>query len=418
MAKSTPETAQARYRQHQVWVTLELKLEALIAARYGNDQMEAWRADIVDWLTEAKKTKVTQQPALYVHALDELQEPLNKLETEQSRFKQYVGLANRPSNGASAGALMTALKQLPFPPPKNLSESYANQLDREMEARQEKLAELNTEVDETKSELEVYREEVDQLRGKLDELRAEVEEQKEIIKSVGETAEGRIDSDWKKAVSQWEIDRDKTQSEFNAEAAHLVGALSSVANHGRTLLDRAVGSYSATDWATQSARERKTADKLRYIAFGVFGLGIAVAIFVTYQALANELELTIGDAALRTTILLVIAAGGAIALRESNSHRRESNASQDMATSLATLAPFYENSDDTMRLAARQQVGDALLVKNVLSRFAHRDAARHAGKSDPIEAGQIADQVIEALELKKPEIKIEPSKKKDQESEN
>lgn len=51
-----------------------------------------------------------------------------------------------------------------------------------------------------------------------------------------------------------------------------------------------------------------------------------------------------------------------------------------MALSLRALAPFYASSEDDVRIAARVQVGDAVLVKNVLSRFAHRDAAKHAGE--------------------------------------
>lgn len=408
MAKTTPKTAQARYRHHKVWETLKLKLEALNAARYGDAQMEAWRTDIVDWLSEAKKTKVTQQPALYVHALDDLQESLNKLETEQSRFKQYVGT----SNGASASALMTALKQLPFPPPRNLSESYANQLDREMEARQEKLAELNAEVEQTQSELESYRNEADLLTTKLHDLRQEIDVQAQNIKLVSEGAEDRIQKEWDQALSAWNREHEQKYAEFHSEAAHRLGALDATANHGRVLLERAVGSFSAKEWAEKAAHERKSADWLRYLAFTVFGFGVLFMAFVSYQALVSDVQLTLGDTALRTTILVAIAAGGAVAIRESNSHRREANAAHDMAASLATLAPFYENSDDTVRLAARQEIGDAVLVKNVLSRFSHRDAARHASNSGALEAGQIAEEVIKALNLTKPEINIKSKNSK------
>lgn len=398
-------TGQQRYRQHKVWETLQLKLDALNEARFDDAKVEQWRTDVVDWLKEAQKSKMNFQPTLYLSALDDLQEQLNNLEVDQSKFKQYVGLTNRTSTSGQPRIkqLERALRGLPLPPPKNLSQSYSEQLDREMQARQEKLAELNSEIDKTKAELQSNREEIERRAQELADLSTEIEAQQKLIKKVSEDAQGTIDKDWRQALTQWATERHQSDERVNADAAQHIGALASAAEHGRVLLDQAVGNFSATDWAEKSAQERKTATLLRNIAFGTFVVGILFAAYITYQAIANQLELSIGDALLRGTILLVVAAAGALVLKESNSHRREANAAQDMATSLVTLAPFYENTDGSIRLAARQQLGDALLVKNVLSRFAHRDATRHAGNAGPLEAEHIAEQVIEALKLKKPE---------------
>ncbi|MGQ7787936.1 hypothetical protein [Nesterenkonia sp. K-15-9-6] len=398
-------TGQQRYRQHKVWETLQLKLDALNAARFDGVEVEQWRIDVVDWLKEAQKSKTNNQPTLYLSALDDLQEQLNNLEVDQSKFKQYVGLNNRTSASGQPRIkqLERALRGLPLPPPKNLSQSYAEQLDREMKARQEKLAELNSEIDETKAALQSNREEIGQRTQELADLSTEIEAQQKLIKKVSEDAQGTIDKDWRQALTQWKAERDHADEQANADAAQHLGALASAAEHGRVLLDQAVGNFSATDWAEKSTQERKTATLLRNISFGTFVVGILFAAYITYQAIANEFDMSIGDALLRGTILVVVAAAGALVLRESNSHRREANAAQDMATSLVTLAPFYENTDGPIRLAARQQLGDALLVKNVLSRFAHRDAARHVGNAGPLKAEQIAEQVIEALKLQKPE---------------
>ena len=70
-------TGSERYRRHSVWQSLELKKDALHAARYDDAATERWRKDIVEWLAEAAKTKQTRQPALFLAVLDELSNALN-----------------------------------------------------------------------------------------------------------------------------------------------------------------------------------------------------------------------------------------------------------------------------------------------------------------------------------------------------
>lgn len=50
-----------------------------------------------------------------------------------------------------------------------------------------------------------------------------------------------------------------------------------------------------------------------------------------------------------------------------------------------------------MRIAARVQVGDAVSVKNVLSKFAHRDAATHATQIDTTKLPGLVDDATKAL---------------------
>ncbi len=84
---------------------------------------------------------------------------------------------------------------------------------------------------------------------------------------------------------------------------------------------------------------------------------------------------------------------GALLLRESGRHFREADTAEDVALSLRALAPFYAGAKENLRTAARLEVGDAVLVKNVLSRFAHRDAAKHSGD---IGAGDLPSFVRDA----------------------
>lgn len=69
-----------------------------------------------------------------------------------------------------------------------------------------------------------------------------------------------------------------------------------------------------------------------------------------------------------------------------------------MALSFNTLAPFYADFDERLCLAARVNVGDAVLVKKVLPRFVNRDDAEQARRSAAKLPG-LVDRVTNALGL-------------------
>lgn len=52
---------------------------------------------------------------------------------------------------------------------------------------------------------------------------------------------------------------------------------------------------------------------------------------------------------------------------------------------------------------AGPHVGDAVLVKNVLSRFAHRDAAKHAGDVNSANLSSLVEEAAAALRPAKKE---------------
>jgi len=63
----------------------------------------------------------------------------------------------------------------------------------------------------------------------------------------------------------------------------------------------------------------------------------------------------------------------------------------------ARSAPFCASSDEEVGEAARTKVGGAVLVRNMLSRFAHRDAAKHAGEINTAELPKLVDDAAYAL---------------------
>lgn len=386
-------TGSQRYRSHKVWETLDLKLDALKAARYDDAKTEQMRKDVVEWLSEAKKTKLARQPALYLSALDELSAALNELQTGDGEFRQYVGVQYQPQNPQRVWRLQGALRALPLPPPKELASQYIELLDNEIEARTTRLDLLEEEVEKTEASLQARRDELDNVSKRLDTLASDIEGERKNIAEVSASAKTKIDDEWSKAIGEWEKRRDETDRELDADALEHVATLAATASAGTALAEHAAGDLSASDWYGRASRERLAAQWIRAGALAAFIFAGTVGYFVVSEAIANNFDISVGGGILRASVAVVIGAFGALLLREAGRHFREADTAEDVALSLKALAPFYANTDDDVRLSARVQVGDAVLVKNVLSRFAHRDAAKHAGD---VGSAQLPDLVTEA----------------------
>lgn len=393
MASDT-QTGAERYRQHEAWKTLELKLNALDSVHYDDAKLEQWRVDVVEWLQDAQRAQDHRPSALYLTVLDDLYQALTSLKSDQSSFKQYLGL-NNSSGNATVNKLKNALRQLPPPRAANLRKNIVEQLDREVEARQQWLRDLHAEIETTKTELQESQESLTSLRKQVEEAEDEIKTHRGEIKGVTETAQDTIKAEWDSALNRWEQERATKDKTHNEQAAEHVAALASAAHLGGTLLDRAVGKLSAVEWSKRGERDRNTATKLRWVAFILFGLGVAVLGAFTIESILRDAQLSVGDVILRTTVVVVIAASAAAALREAGRHFREADSSEEIASALDTLAPFYENTESGVRLKARQQVGEAVLVQNILSRFAHRDASKHGSTTPGLSVGEVLSEVSE-----------------------
>lgn len=383
-------TASERYRSHTVWQTLTLKRDSLNAARFGDANLEQNRSDIVEWLAEAEKTKVTRQPALYLSVLDELGTALNALPTTENEFHRFLANSYQLQ-------LLAALRALPVPPPKDLKDSYALLLDKEVEARTTRLDELEARIAETEKSLTARQATLDELEAKARSIAADVDLEREVIATASTEAKDEIAHEWAEYLEEWKKERSKFDEEQNAVILTHAASLAATARAGEALAEHAAGSLSAADWNGRAKRERRAAQWMRFGAAAAFVFAGAIGWFIVSEAISNNFDLTVGDGILRASVAAVIGAFGALLLRESGRHFREADTAEDVALSLKALAPFYASSDDDVRLAARVQVGDAVLVKNMLSRFAHRDAAKHAGEINTSELPKLVDDAAKAL---------------------
>lgn len=390
-------TGYERYRQHPVWEQLTLKRNALDAARFGDAGLEQARKDVVEWLDEAQKTKAPRQPALYLGALDLLSTALNSLQADQNNFHQFWRYRGQP--GQAAYQLEEALRGLPLPQPKDLSASYVKQLDDEVELRKERFNALETRIDETEKSLEARLNELTTVSSNLEALRKEIQAERDAISSVSKTADADMRSEWQESFRTWEAERDKRDAQNNETALEHLGTLAATASAGEVLAEHAAGDLSASDWYQRASRERRAAQWMRAAAVTAFLLAGAVGYYIVSMAISENFDLTVGDGILRATVAIVIGAFGALLLRESGRHFRESDTAEDVALSLKALAPFYAGAEDGVRHAARAELGNAVLVKNVLSRFTHRDAAKHASELKGDALSGLVKESADALKL-------------------
>lgn len=214
---------------------------------------------------------------------------------------------------------------------------------------------------------------------------------------MSEAATEQIENEWSESLADWSKKRAEFDEEQNAKILAHAASLAATARAGEALAEHAAGSLSAADWNGRAKRERRAAQWMRFGAAASFVFAGAVGWFIVSEAVKNNFDLTVGDGLLRASVAAVIGAFGALLLRESGRHFREADTAEDVALSLRALAPFYASSDDDVRLAARVQVGNAVLVRNVLSRFAHRDAAKHAGEASTADLPKLVDDAAQAL---------------------
>jgi len=386
-----------RYSKHAVWETLRLKKESLNAARFDDEETEHWRKEIVEWLDEALKTRAARQPALYLTALDQLSVALNQLPVDTASFRQF--LAYRGHSGQGFQLLEQALRALPLPPPRDLKAAYVELLDKEVDARNGRLAELEVRVSDTEKALQERLDELTKVTVEIAELRTEIQTEREAITAVSQSAESEMHEAWQKALDDWKQERNTTDSEHDAQALDSIATLAATTKAGEALAEHAAGDLSAADWYGRAKRERIAAQWIRSGAWAAFLFAGAVGFFIVNEAIIKNFDISVGGGILRASIAIVIGAFGALLLREAGRHFREADTAEDVALSLKALAPFYANSADGIRLAARIELGDAVLVKNVLSRFSHRDASKHGAEVNTAELPGLVKEAAEALKI-------------------
>ncbi|WP_298742129.1 hypothetical protein [uncultured Microbacterium sp.] len=288
--------------------------------------------------------------------------------------------------------LRARVRDLPGPPPRQVNESYVVALDKAIEARQDELAELQSAVSALNDEVVAKTTELATLTKKVDAQHDKLTADAATISQVVSTADEQLRREWEADLTAWKKDRDTRDASLDEEMATHIQLLATAALTGRRLVEQAAGHLTAADWAGRAKRERWNAHGLRWASFVFFALAVVVGAWVLWIAIDKDLTLTVGDGVLRGALVLALAGVGSFLTIEARRHFREADSAEDVKLALAALEPFYAGAADDERAEVRRALGDTVFIKNTLSRFNSRDAAKHAGPTNE-QLNQIVDLV-------------------------
>lgn len=388
-------TAHERYKNHAVWEPLEGMRKQLMEIKCENGDAEQLRKELIEYFGIALKTKSVRQPSFYLPVLDNLYNVVSNISASEESLKYCINEYQQ----STLCSLHRCLRELPQAPPRSIPQDYIQALNEEVEIRNTDFAKLKELLAEVEDLLEQRHEQLNQLKYEIDRLSETIEEEKKSIIGVSRSAEKEMRSEWNKILDDWQKERKKLDADHDAEALKNIATLAATTKAGEALAEHAAGDLSAADWYGRAKRERRGARWMRAGALATFVFAGAVGFFIVSEAISQNFDISLGGGILRASIAVVIASFGALLIRESGRHFREADTAEDVALSLRALAPYYAKTGEEIRLAARVELGNAVLVKNVLSRFSHRDASKHAAE---VNMDGLSDLVKEATDVLKP----------------
>jgi hypothetical protein len=144
-------TSIERYRGHRVWEVLQLKLEALKTNRYGSEDLETIRTDLVAAFETALQSEQNPRRAVYDDVLDRLLSTLSGINVDEPSMRQL-----QTYNTRVLPELYADIRRLPGPAPRNLAPTYAAAVNELIDARLEELQALRRQADELRTSLAEY----------------------------------------------------------------------------------------------------------------------------------------------------------------------------------------------------------------------------------------------------------------------
>lgn len=345
---------------------------------------------VVALLVAAQKSRRNPQPYLYDDALDALSNWINGLTADENGFTYHM-----QQSGKAAG-LATLVRALPGPPPKGMPQSYVDIIDAAAAARDAELAQLRVEAQALEDHLATFTPALAAAQDTVARLQEAAQKAVDAASEAVDRLEGELRGDWKNRLDAWDLARTAKDDDADGKAAEHLKLLGHASRLGDRLLENVTASLVAKDWGQRASRERRAGWLTRIMGIVALIVAALVGGLIVDSALRAGSELTLGDGILRSSLILAIAGIGAALLAESRRHFREADTSEEIKLTLTAIEPFYAG-DDVQRAQARKALGEAVFVRNVLSRFSHRDAAKH-GEVAEVQLSDVVDDLTKAVD--------------------
>jgi hypothetical protein len=338
---------------------------------------------MISVLELALRSAMNATPVIYDSLLNSLRDALNSLAADEGQFLTFSG-------GASFELVVQIVRQLPGPPPRQVNQRYIDALDAAITQREVTLAGLQTEITQLEGRVTTAIAQLDKLALAVDSQQSKITADSATITQVVNSAADRLDAEWQNKLDSWDVERVAKDRDLDNSMTDHIQVMAGASVVGQRLVEHAAGLLTATNWSSRATRERRNAIWLRWGSITAFVTALATGFYILTNALGEGFNLTVGDGILRGALVLALAGVGTFLTREARRHFKEADSAEEIALALTAIEPFYEGAGEEERASARASVGDAVFVKNVLSRFSSRDAARHAGGSNQ-ELSEIAE---------------------------
>lgn len=387
-------TSAERYREHPVWRALQSKIDSLDAPRFQSDSAEQARVQVVESLRLGLQSRANAARAsLYIEALDRLNEILGQqIPTDEHNFERAYFRTQ------SYQYLASALRTLPGPTPRGLTDAHVEVLDESVAFRRGELESLKSEVAELSAAIVEKRRELDALKADIETSKAQNADARSRIAQTAEDGQQALESEWAAKLTEWGSTRDLRDKELDSQINEKLGLLTYAAQAAERLVEYAAGRFTARDWSDRAAREQRLGYLMRRSAIGAFTAAGLVGAVLVIEAIRREHGLDVGGSLLRIAVVGAIAALGYYLSRESRKHLDEGASAEEVAVALQALEPYYASASGETRAAAREAVGEMLFVKNIQSRFAARDASKHNGM-DNQQLNELMDTLTKSADL-------------------
>lgn len=226
-----PITPVERYRRHAVWEMLDLRNEALNAARYSTAETESLREDILEIIRLALLSKSNPIPVLYETVLNGIQTYLNSLTADEGGFQAFV------NNGYSI-ELANHVRQLPGPPPRQVNDRYVAALDSAISAREIELSALISSMGDVQKQIATLKRELVTLSDTVERQESKITADSATISQVVSAADGRLSAEWTNKVSAWELERKTKDQVLDTQLSDNIRLLAGAAAVGSAWLSR------------------------------------------------------------------------------------------------------------------------------------------------------------------------------------
>jgi len=395
--------SESTYKSHPIWslvtqIAEVTENEAFYEPAIAENEQYAFARDKIFSTTRVIHEYLEQTPAIFasIHGLNQLSSYFQQIVNETNNFisNKNPGHIVNAANFIDQNVLPHLWSFMPriheldssaisetFENIRNASLKTIKNLKQEETSLTEKISTLIQEIDAQQAKLGILSETV--ITQKAEAMAVTAQVQKEYAET-----ETKRNADFTNAIEAFKEAFNSYETDYQLKATQLITALETSRNDAAQIV-QVVGNIGVTgNYQKIANNESKQANIWRWIAVGIFALGIgtAMATFVKFWGVPFTPE-NAWSALIRLLYAIAITTPAWYVAKESARHRNNADRARQTELELASLGPFIELMPDDRKSFIRED-----LIKTYFG-----NSAPPHEVSEPIKIKDIKDLAIEAI---------------------